>query len=471
MVGWRGWAAGVVALLAVACGGTGGGSVSRQSGTGEAGTDGDSGVVDAGEPASGPDAGAPTDAGGTGGSGTDDAGSGGSGGSPDSGAGAGVDAGTGDGGTGGPIACGEPAPADVCRQLNPPLGIPVVHQEMEVPSDVGEGLSCGTGAYPSSGTGVVLHRMQPDYRPPRLDFVDRSGAELFSDDGFSIATFDITVISQPTGFGIFAPYIGGIGHYPLGLQSDHGVGRGGGVGYRVFELPDGGVGLFSFRENAPGCGEQTRVFVQRFEDSGAKTPADPTDLGCFPQTPDVAMAGNAAGNVLVLTNHLSTGYTGWDGIWLDADLRVVQRFRTPELDAAVNNKDAAVAALLDGSFVMRFDEKWQLRIQPNATTTEPAPCWLAARPGTDVRITRDRNAYALVTPGAKSCDAALELFTPQGESCGPVGPLESGDDTCDVAIGRDGTISGSAYAADAGAGQPRACILKFWPAALGPTDL
>jgi len=342
---------------------------------------------------------------------------------------------------------------------------------METFSDLGDGVSCGVGAYPSSGTGVVLHRMEPDGRPPRLDYVDRTGTQIASESDFSIASFDITVISQPTGFGVLAPFQGGLGYYPLALKSDHAVGRASAHGYGVFELPGGGVGIFSFREAAPGCGERTRVFVQRFEDSGAKALADPTDLGCFPQTPYVLMAGNDAGNVLVLTDRISGAYTGWDGIWLDADLRVVRRFTTPELDAAVNNKDAAVAALVDGSFVLRFDQKWQLRIQPGASTSEPAPCWLAARPGTDVQVTRDRKAYVLVRHGAASCDATLELFTPQGESCGSVGPLESGGDTCDVAIGRDGTISGSAYAADAGAGQPRACILKFWPAALGPTDL
>ena len=482
MVGWRGWGAGAVALVAIACGGAGGGSASRQSEAGEAGTGGGPVALDAGQPAPGPgsdDAGPATDAGtggpdagGTGGSGpadggASDAGTGGPGvdaGSPDAGNG-----GPGDGGTGGPTACGTPAPADVCRQLNSPVGAPVVHQEMEIFSDVGEGLSCGVGAFPSSGTGVVLHRMEPDGRPPRLDFVDRTATQIGSESDFSIATFEIDVVSQPTGFGIFAPYFGGIGSYPLILENDHAVVRGRASGFRVFELPDGGVGVFSFRDLAPGCGQQTRVFVQRFEDSGAAALAAPTDLGCYPQTPDVILAGNASGNVLMLVSRLSASDTGWDAIWLDSQLHVLKRFSTPELDAAATNVEVAGAALLDGSFILRFDGKWLYRIQPGASAVEAAPCWLAARPGTDVQVTRDRKAYALIRQGAKSCDTALEIMTPQGESCGPVGPLESGSDSCDIAIGRDGTISGSAYAADAGAGQPRACLLKFWPAALGPT--
>jgi len=339
---------------------------------------------------------------------------------------------------------------------------------MENP-DPFEGVACGAGAFPSSGTGVVLHRMQPNGKPPRLDFVDGTGTQIGTDTDFSIAVDQIDVIPQATGFGVFAPYVGGIGVYPLALLDDHATKRGSASGYSAFELPGSGVGVFKFAENAPGCGQQTRLYVQRFEDDGSPALTDPTDLGCYPQTPYVVMAGNGSGNVLVLTSQLTGDWTGWDGIWLDAQLREVGRFNAPELSAAPQNKDVAVAALLDGSFVLRFEGKWLYQIQPGASSVEPAPCWLTARPGTDVHVTRDRNAYALVQPGARSCDAVIELMTPQGESCGPVGPLESGGDICDVAIGRDGTISGSAYAVDAGAGQPTACVLKFWPAALGPT--
>jgi hypothetical protein len=340
---------------------------------------------------------------------------------------------------------------------------------MENP-DPFEGVACGSGAYPSSGTGVVLHRMEPNGRPPRLDFVDRTGAQIGTDTDFSLATIDIRVFPQATGFAIFNPYVGGIGLYPLALLDDHGSRRGSAAGYDAFELPGSGVGVFTFGENAPGCGQQTRVHVQRFEDDGSPALPDPTDLGCYPLTPFVVMAGSGSGNVLVLTSRDTPDGKGWDGIWLDAQLRGVGRFSTPELSAVPNDEDAAVAALLDGSFVLRFDGKWLYRIQPGASSVEPAPCWLTARPGTDVHVTRDRNAYVLVHPGVKSCDAAVELVTPQGESCGAVGPIESGSETCDVAIGRDGTISGSAYAADAGPGQPRACVLEFWPAALGRTD-
>ena len=47
---------------------------------------------------------------------------------------------------------------------------------------------------------------------------------------------------------------------------------------------------------------------------------------------------------------------------------------------------------------------------------------------------------------------------------------DANEGRCDLAIGRDGTVSRSAEALDAGVGQPRECALRFWPAALGPTE-
>ena len=181
------------------------------------------------------------------------------------------------------------------------------------------------------------------------------------------------------------------------------------------------------------------------------------------------MAGNGAGNVLVLVAPSTGSVTGWEGYWLDRDLRVLQKFTAPELAAAPNNLGTAIAPLLDGSFVIRFGGKWMHRIQPGATTLEQAPCFLTQRPETDLQVTQDGNAYAVVRGYAASCDQAIEIFTSAGETCGPVGPLEGAGGKCEVALGRDGTISGSAEAVDAGAGQPRSCVLRFWPAALGET--
>ncbi|HET6984651.1 MAG TPA: hypothetical protein VFI53_21075, partial [Myxococcaceae bacterium] len=121
--------------------------------------------------------------------------------------------------------------------------------------------------------------------------------------------------------------------------------------------------------------------------------------------------------------------------------------------------------------VLRVNGRWTYRIRAGSTSLEAAPCWLAQHPGTDLRIVRGRTAYALTPVVAGACDGAIEVFTAEGQSCGTVGPLgDANEGRCDLAIGRDGTVSRSAEALDAGAGQPRECALRFWPAALGPTE-
>jgi hypothetical protein len=458
MAGWRGVT--VVSLcLAAACGTGTGGSTARLPDTSDGG---ESGATDGGSPGglgSSRDGGNGSDAG-TGGSDVPDGGDGGPGG------GGQADGGTtpADGGTGGPLSCPSPAPADVCQTLNPPLGAPVVHRESPVPFDTGTGVSCGTGAYPASGTGVVLHPMQPQGRPPRFDFVDPAGKQIASFGDFSIATFGFDVVPQTSGFAILDGYLGGLGAYPVDILDDHSGRRGGTGGLKALELPGGGVGVFKLHPFA--CGEADGIEVQRFSDVGVPAQPDPTPLRCPPGFS--VMAGNGSGTVLVLLAAVSGTYTGWDAFWLDADLHVLQKFTAPELAAAVNNRGAAIAALLDGSFVLRFDQQWKYRIQPNSTGVDVAPCWLSERPGTDLHVVRGRAAYALTRLTSSGCDGEVEILTPDGQTCGPVGPLGEPDGgQCDVAIGRDGTISRSAGAVGAGPGQPTECLLEFWPGALG----
>lgn len=444
-MGWRA-AVGALTCLLVACGqgvGRGGnglpGSDAGQETTGDAGGDG-------GGPAGADGAGLPPDAGV-------------------------VDAGTPvpDGGNPGPTICTDPAPAEVCDALAPPLGASVVHRYLEVlDGGDGENLFCGTGTYPASGNGVVLHPVQVQGRPPSLAFVDHTGQDIATYGNFSLAIFEIRVIPTPTGFGIFAPYQGGLGAYPVALVDDHAVWRGGTQGFDVAGLPGGGVGVFSFRELADGCDQDTRLLVQRFEERGTPALGDPTDLGCYSQVPNVVMAGNATGQVLVLVGPYNQGWTGWEGHWLDRDLGVVQKFTTPELAAAANNTDAAISALIDGSFVIRLGGQWAHRIQPGATTLEPAPCWLTSRPSTDLVAIRGGTAYAALHRGSEECDRVVEVLTPEGRTCGFTA-VSGTDGRCELAVGGDGTVSKGAEVVPAGAGQPRSCVLEFWPGALGRT--
>ena len=376
----------------------------------------------------------------------------------------------GDGG-GGSLVCTDPAPADVCASLAPPLGTPVVHTYAErLDGGPGENVFCGTGAYPASGSGVVLHPVQVQGRPPSFAFVDRTGQDVASYGDFSLATTEIDVIPQATGFGILGVYEGGMGSYGVVFVDDHAAGRGGTLGARVVPLPGGGVGVIGAQWASPTCepSQDTLLSVQRFEEGGAAALPSPTELGCYDQSPDVAIAGNAAGQVLVLASAFTGTWTGWDGYWLDRDLRLVQRFTVPELAAPSANAGLVIATLLDGSFVLRLGGTWTYRLQPGATAVEPVPCWLASRPTTELLSMRGGTAYAALHRGSEECDRVVEVLTPEGRTCGFV-PLSGTNGQCQLAFGRDGTLSKGAVAVGSGAGQPRSCVLEFWPAALGPT--
>lgn len=462
---WKRDAAAVLCVL-LGCGGGTGASTARNSGQPSGGPTSDAGSAD---PDAGNDAGGgfipPVDAG------ADDAGQ------PDADAGTGERwdggiVGSADGGLVEPPVCSSPAPdapSDLCPRLNSTLGFPVVHQTREAPAEVPEqGVYCGAGAYPASGSGVVLHPMTALH--PRFDFVDASGNDLGSFDNIAPWSGGFRVLPQAAGFSLFYIYVGGLSSYPIQFLDDHARNFGRSFGYDLVKLSGGGTGIISRVESAPGCTPplDTRIRVQRFDEHGVPALAQPTELTCDFALMPVMLAANAAGDVLVLVAQESIDFTGWLGFWLDRDFRILQAFITPELAAARSNHDHAITTLLDGSFVLRFDGKWMYRIQPGATTLEPAPCWLVQRPFSDPQAIHDRTAYAVRR--ATSCDRALEILTPDGSSCGFVGPLESPGEGCEIAVGRDGTISGSAHAVDAGAGQPQDCVLKFWPRALGPSD-
>jgi hypothetical protein len=400
--------------------------------------------------------------------GTTDGGDGGP--APDSGTGT-LDGGViPDAGNPEPTICTEAAPGGVCVALAPPVGVPVAHQYLErLDGGPGENVFCGNGrASPASGSGVVLHPVQVQGAPPSLTFIDRSGQGLGTFGQFASDTFQLDVVAQDTGFGILDRSVSAMGSYGLVLVDDHGKDRGGPElrqGSSVAPLPGGAVALFRFQDGStPDC--PTQAFVRKYGDDGRATLPDWTDLGCYPQGEPTAIAGNSSGNVLLLV--ASAGESGWDAAWLDSDLLLVARFSSPELASEPNDQEVAIAALLDGSFVLRLGGQWKYRVQPGASTLEAAPCWLTSRPVTDLVPIRGGSAYAVIHRGSEECDRAVEVLTPEGRTCGLIA-LDGTDGPCDMAVGRDGTVSKSPEAVVAGTGEPRACVLEFWPAALGPS--
>jgi hypothetical protein len=313
---------------------------------------------------------------------------------------------------------------------------------------------------------VVLHPMKPEILPPRFDFIDATGAQVGTDGHFSIMTFGFQVVPQSHGFAILDGYEGGMGDYGVMLDDDRGGHRGYGPnGYALVPLAHGDVGVLEF-SGLPDCGQQSHLLLHRVADDASGPAGAPTDLGCYLERPVVLLAGNGSGSVLVLVPRADEDQPAWQMLWMDDALHVLQRFAVPELSgsAAVDR----IGVLIDGSFVLRIDGHWTYRILPGATSVEAAPCWLASRPGTEIVTIRAGTAYAALHAEREECDRVVEVLTAEGRTCGFTA-LDGASGPCELALGRDGTLSRSAEVINRGSGEPRTCALKYWPAALGPT--
>jgi hypothetical protein len=127
--------------------------------------------------------------------------------------------------------------------------------------------------------------------------------------------------------------------------------------------------------------------------------------------------------------------------------------------------------LIDDSIALQVNGQWTYRVRSGAMTLEAAPCWMQQRPKTDVTAIHSRGGYA-VNWDDHADDRGLEIVRLDGTSCGfldlgePRGGCAGGQ--C-VSVGLDGTITRSAFAIDAGTGEPQTCVLPFWPGALGPS--
>jgi hypothetical protein len=317
---------------------------------------------------------------------------------------------------------------------------------------------------------VLLHPAQVQGSPPSLAFVDRDGQDIGTFGQFALDTYALDVVAQDTGFGILDRSVSGAGSDALMLVDDHGADRGSPEprqGTSVAPLPGGAVALLRFQAGATtDCPAQ--ALIRKYGDDGQPSLPDWTDLGCYPQSETTAIAGNSSGDVLLLVASASPGENGWDAFWLDSDLRLVARVFPPELASEADDQEVAIAALLDGSFVLRFGGQWKYRVQPGTAVLEAAPCWLTSRPVTDLIAIRDGAAYAAIHRGSEECGRAVEVLTPEGRTCGYTA-LDGTAGPCDMAVGRDGTLSKSPDAVVSATGEPRTCVLEFWPAALGPS--
>jgi hypothetical protein len=140
-----------------------------------------------------------------------------------------------------------------------------------------------------------------------------------------------------------------------------------------------------------------------------------------------------------------------------------------EADSPYPAERLSFGKLVENTVVIAVDGIWRFQLRSGETALRPAPCWLTARPGTTVSEIQQQKGYALTSvPTDRSCQKVLEILKLDGTTCGF---LDFGNPsercTHGVAVGQDGTITGSSYAVDGGAGEPRSCVQPFWPAVLG----
>jgi hypothetical protein len=382
---------------------------------------------------------------------------------------------------GGTLACVESAnlvsnagSGNICGLLKPVLGAPVEHRYREVLDDPeGNNFACDLGSSPASGTGALGHRVK-SFQGPAVFMVDSTGKTI-GELGPSFLT-GVDFFPQDTGFAVLEDYIGATGSFPLEFIADNGEIRAPtrtSVNGAV-EWPGGGLlttqnVFIPADQRPPDCepAGSTTFSLTRWDASGHVV-AGPSTFGCFfEDRPRRLWHTNSAGWTVLLINGGPSGDDRtWRAHWLDPDLNVVSTWAPVGLPTEGFSN---VTVLLDDSIAIAIGGEWRFRVPSRGTALEGPPCWLARRPNTDVKIVQNRGGYALLdnTRGG-GCEDRVEVVTPDGLSCGFL-HLPTSPEACEfrAAIGRDGTLSAAAYAADAGAGEPQICVLPFWPAAFG----
>lgn len=175
---------------------------------------------------------------------------------------------------------------------------------------------------------------------------------------------------------------------------------------------------------------------------------------------------------LVLFDGAAAGMGGEHvaGIWVDP----VGNLLTPVFDAGrisgIYGSSLALAPLYDGSLVLQRNGQWVLRIPRRATSSTPAPAWLASRPNTQLEWIRGGRGYGLTPFGFQSvsvCRQQISLHAQDGTFCGNATfSVDSAPCiTQQIDIGRDGTViqvSPRNTCSDGGC----TCTRRWWPQVL-----
>jgi hypothetical protein len=472
---------GALALVVVACGGTGGGKVTASSAgsPGEAGTSAptDGGTTDAGKTDAGPvDSGtgaAPTDAG------PSDAGAQGlDGGAPDGGQ---VDAGTPDGGRppdGGALACvpaSEP-PLASCDVLMPslPLGAPrrFLGPALASPGDP----ICLPGAFSGDRDGLlgVMRTLAEDQNGR----VSKFELDLLSPDG--------TLLRGPeeatSPFAFVVPLMQGAGVLrtdrdaqgtlvqidSTGTTSEVAAG----MARSASAMPGGGtvVAEGGTLYTMDGRTLTAPLKITRRDDAGTTLWSTPIPPSIASSPSDAQVYPNGAGHVLaaVALDEYQVLL-----VWLDEQGRIAS---SSDPQGAFSSRAAAGPSLELPDHSLAFDVSpahssggWVVIHDLDASLDVP-PCWLDQRRETRVFPIRGGRGYAVIhgtTLAGNEGRQGLEIVASNGESCGWI-DATCGDPTpgaCDLSfanVGLDGTL----YLNGVSQRSPEQCLVESWPALL-----
>jgi hypothetical protein len=121
---------------------------------------------------------------------------------------------------------------------------------------------------------------------------------------------------------------------------------------------------------------------------------------------------------------------------------------------------AHLAPLLQGGLLLNDGGTWTRRYPHLGAASEPAPEWIASKPGWTYRFTRGNKGYAAFPPPGQQlvdCDPGVELRSVSGRLCGTITFREEGGACRSAAIdqGWDGTVVRQSAR--------NACRWRWWP--------
>jgi hypothetical protein len=207
----------------------------------------------------------------------------------------------------------------------------------------------------------------------------------------------------------------------------------------------------------PGAPGAWQVVVQRFGTSGEpRSPLLTVQEGTGTPPSFTGVGADTQGRALVLWSE--PGTSALRGRWLRRNETFTSEFLVlPDATGLSTPYDggSVLSPLIGGGLALRRGDEWVARIPSKKTSVEPAPGWLAARPGTRFSIVRGGRGYALRASGPGTGNE-WELLAPAGNRCGLL--RLPGDSLREPQLGRDGTAIAEAPPAG-----DDLCTYRYWP--------